>query len=120
MINPYSNYQENSVMTASTQKLTLMLYEGAIKNCNVGLKALEDNDLKKAHENIVKAQNIVMELINTLDLKYPVSEQMQKMYTYIYELLVTANTSKKAEPLLEAVGYIREFKDTWKLIMQKK
>ena len=54
-------YKSNSIATASPAELTLMLYDGAIKFCNIALGAIENNDVAKAHTNIVKAENIITE-----------------------------------------------------------
>ena len=66
-----NNYQRNAVMTASPAELTLMLYEGAIKFCNIALIGIENNDYEKVNTNIKKAEAIIAELRVTLDHKYP-------------------------------------------------
>lgn len=70
--NVINSYQKNAVMTASPAELTLMLYEGAIKFCNIALIGLEKQDYEKTNTNLKKAQAIIMELRATLDHKYPV------------------------------------------------
>ena len=54
-------YKNNSIQTASPAELTLMLYDGAIKFCNIALGAIENNDIQKANTNIIKAENIITE-----------------------------------------------------------
>ena len=54
-------YQRNAIRTASPAELTLMLYEGAIKFCNIAIVAIEKKEIEKAHINLTKAQNIIME-----------------------------------------------------------
>lgn len=111
-------YNNSSVQTASPAQLTLMLYEGAIKFCNIGLTALEQSNIEKANTNIIKAQKIIIELRATLDEKYPVSKDFEMVYDYIYRRLVEANIKKEKEPLEEALQYIREMRDTWKEVMR--
>ena len=53
--NAYAQYQNNKVLAASPAELTLMLYNGAIKFCNIAEAAIEKKDVDKAHTNIVKA-----------------------------------------------------------------
>ena len=55
----YTAYANNRIMTASPAELTLMLYEGAIKFCNIAIAAIEKRDIEKAHNNIVKVENII-------------------------------------------------------------
>ena len=66
--NAYNAYKTNSVNYASKDQLLLMLVEGAVKFAKIGRQAIIDKDVKKAHENIVKTQNIFYELMATLDV----------------------------------------------------
>ncbi|MFW5650217.1 MAG: flagellar export chaperone FliS [Acetivibrio ethanolgignens] len=117
-INAAMMYKNNTIQTASPAELTLMLYEGAIKFANVALMAMEKGDIQKAHDNIVKTENIIMEFRATLDHKYPVWEDFDRVYDYIYRRLVEANMKKDKEIMEEALGYIREMRDAWKEVMQ--
>lgn len=111
-------YKSNSIQTASPAELTLMLYDGAIKFCNIALGAIEKNDIEKANTNIIKAQKIITEFRCTLDFKYPVAQDFDRVYDYIYRRLVEANIHKDAEVLEDALKYIREMRDTWKEVMR--
>jgi len=117
-VNPASVYKDNKILTATPAELTLMLYEGAIKFCNIALMAVEKNDFEKANNNIIKAENIITELRATLDFSYPVAIQFERVYDYIYRRLVEANIKKDKDILEEALGYIREMRDTWKEVMK--
>ena len=114
MQNPYDKYRNNAIFTATPEDLTLMLYEGALKFCNQALVALENKDIAKTNELIVKVQNIVREFQITLDMKYEISEQLNTMYDYLYQRLVEANIKKDAEILTEVRDHLRGFRDTWK------
>jgi flagellar protein FliS len=106
-------------MTASPAELTLMLYEGAIKFCNIALIGLEQNDMNKVHTNIKKVEDIIVEFQSTLNYKYPVAEDFNKLYKYIYGLLVDANIYKDKELLERALNEIRGMRDTWKQVMAR-
>ena len=67
-------YQNNRIATATPAELTLLLYEGAIKFCNLALIALEKKDYEKTNTNIIKAERIISEFRATLDKKYPVAK----------------------------------------------
>lgn len=117
--NPYQAYQKNSVLTASKEELPLMLYNGAIKFCNQGLEALKEKDIPKAHISSIKVQEIVVELQSTLDLKYPIAQELDALYTFIIELLVDANISKDEVKLTQAKEFLIELRDTWQEAMKK-
>lgn len=112
-------YGNNKILTASPAELTLMLYEGAVKFCNKAIVALEKDDYENTNYNIQKARAIIVELNTTLDHKYPVADDFQRMYDYIFMLLVEANMKKDMEVLNRALDEIRSMRDIWKEIMGK-
>ena len=116
--NPYEEYQRNKILTASPAEITLMLYEGAIKFCNIAIMAIEQNDTEKAHINIKKTQRIIEEFRNTLDRKYQVAEEFDKIYVYVLRRLFEANISKDKEILEEVNTHLRSLRDTWKEVMR--
>ena len=111
-------YQKNAIMTASKAELTLMLYDGAIKFCNIAFSGFEKKEYEKINTNLKKAQAIITEFRATLDCKYPVWEDFERVYDYIYRCLIDANIHKDEEKLQEALKYIREMRDTWKEVMR--
>ncbi|MBE5941165.1 MAG: flagellar export chaperone FliS [Lachnospiraceae bacterium] len=116
--NPMAAYGTNKVTTATPAELTLMLYEGAIKFCNIAQMAIEKNDYEKAHINIQKARNIIVELQSTLNFDYPVAKDFDVLYTFIFDKLVAANVQKDAAILDEVLVELREIRDIWKQIMK--
>lgn len=117
-MNAAATYNDSKFLTASPAELTLMLYEGAIKFCNLALMGFEKNDFEKININIIKAERIISEFRATLDFKYPVAKDFDNVYDYIYKRLIDANIKKDPEILEEATGYIREMRDTWKDVMK--
>ena len=115
----YAQYNNSKVLTASPAELTLMLYDGAIKFCNIAIMAIEKKDIEKSHINIVKVENIINYLQSTLDTKYPVSEDYDRIYTYLQQRLAQANIRKDPEILEEVCEHLRSVRDTWKEVMAK-
>ena len=111
-------YGARKVETATPADLTLMLYEGTIKFCNIAMGAIEKKDYEKANINIQKARKIIVELQTTLDHKYPVAEDFDRIYDYIFHKLVQANIKKDPEILEEALVELRDLRDAWKEIMR--
>ena len=116
--NPYAQYEKNKILTASPGELTLMLYEGAIKFCNIAIMAIEQKDNDKAHANIMKTQRILEEFRNTLDRRYPVWEDFDRVYVYLLKRLFEANVAKDTEILEEVNTHLRSMRDTWKEVMK--
>ena len=99
-------------------ELTLMLYDGAIKFCNIAIMAIEKNDVMKAHTYIVKTENIIEEFQATLNHKYPVAKDFDNVYKYIYNRLIEANVKKDKDILEEVLVHLRTLRDTWKEVMK--
>lgn len=116
--NAYTQYNNSKVLTASPAELTLMLYEGAIKFCNIAEIAIEQKDIAKAHTNIVKTQRIIDYLRQTLDMKYQVAQDFERIYVYLSKRLVEANIKKDKEILEEVNTHLRSVRDTWKEVMR--
>ena len=114
----YAAYANNKIMTASPADLTLMLYEGAIKFCNLALDGVADKDIPKAHKNIMKVERIIEEFQITLDHKYPVAEDFDNVYAYLMMRLCEANVKKDREILEEVLRHLRTMRDTWKEVMR--
>ncbi len=115
--NGYAAYANNKIMTASPAELTLMLYEGAIKFCNIAIVACERKEIEKAHINIRKTDRIIEEFQITLNRKYKVAEDFDNVYKYIRQRLLEANIAKDPEILEEVLEHLRTMRDTWKEVM---
>ena len=112
-------YKGTKINTASPAELTLMLYDGAIKFCNIALLGFEQNDTEKINNYIKKTLNIITEFRSTLDFKYPTAKDFDMVYDYIYRQLVDANVKKDQACLEEALDRIREMRDLWKDVMRQ-
>lgn len=116
--NAYAAYNNSRIQTASPAELTLMLYEGAIKFCNIAIVGIEQKDIQKSHNNIVKVQRIVEEFQSTLDFKYEVAKDFDEVYRYLIQRLLQANLKKDKEILEEVLEHLRVMRDTWKEVMK--
>jgi len=114
----YSQYKNNKVMSASGPELTLMLYNGAIKFLNIADMAIEKKDIQKAHDNIIKTERIIDYLRNTLDMKYPVAQDFENMYSYIARRLVESNLTKDREIINELNEHMHAIRDNWIEVMK--
>ena len=86
--NAVYQYQQNSIMTATPEELTLMLYNGCIKAIRFAKIAIEDKDYEKTNIYICKAEAIIRELRATLDMKSDISKNLYDLYTYFLDRLI--------------------------------
>lgn len=117
--NPYQTYQNNAVNTASGGELTLMLYNGCIKFIRRAIQNMNDEQYEAKNKNIQKAQDIIQELMLTLDSKVTISREMMSLYEYMNHRLIEANVKNDARALEEVLQFATEFRDTWKQVLLK-
>lgn len=115
----YENYKKTSVETISPGKLLIMLYDGAIKNIEAAVEDIEARDIAAAHGHIVKAQDIILELRNTLNMEYKIAESLGRLYDFIYMELVEANIKKDGERLEQILPFLTELRETWQEAARK-
>ena len=113
--NGYNVYKNNSVNYASKEQLLLMLVEGAVKFCKIARQAIVDKDIKKAHDALVRTQDIFSELMVSLDTTQGEwAVQLFNVYAFIKEKLIEANMSKKLEIIDEILPLVEDINETWK------
>lgn len=113
--NAYNAYKTNSVNFASKDQLLLMLVDGAVKFAKIGRQAILDKDVKKAHSNLVKTQNIFYELMATLDVEQAGEwgHNLMSIYDFIVRKLTEANIKKDISIMDEIIPLIEEVRNTW-------
>lgn len=113
--NAYNTYKSNSINHASKEQLLLMLLEGAIKFAKLGRQAIVDGDIGKAHENIIKVQNIYCELMATINMEAAGEwgASMYEIYDFIVHRLIDANNKKDVAIMNEIIPLIEDIKNMW-------
>lgn len=113
--NAYEKYKKVDVSTASQSKLIIMMYEGAVKFLENACKAMDKkHGTEEVHNNILKAQEIIYELLASLNYDAgEIASRLASIYTYMNQRLTEGNISKKKEPLLEVIKYLKELKSAW-------
>ena len=116
--NPYQQYRATKVQTAGSVDLVVMLYQGAVRFIRLGIEAIERNDGEATHKNLVRAQDIVVELLGSLNREAggQIAEQLASVYDYCFRRLVTANVKKDPEPAREVVRILRDLGSAWQEI----
>ena len=120
--NAYKEQQlQSKVNLSKPEELTLILYEELVKNLLKAKLNLESEN--KSYEVInnclIKSQEIILVLKNTLDFKYEISNNLNKLYDYLIELIINANRTKEVENLEIVIELAKELRDTWKKVTVK-
>lgn len=113
--NPYQQYQESQLETASQGKLLLMLYDGAIRFLTQAHQALESKNFQESHHYILKAEDIVTELMACLkmDVGGEIAFNLYRLYEYMNWRLIQANIKRDAGMVLEVQNRLKELRETW-------
>ena len=117
--NAYAQYTNSRILTASPAELTLLLYEGAIKFGNIAVVKIEAGDIPGAHDNIIRVEKIIDYFRETLDMKYPVAQDFERIYVYLSQRLIQANLKKDKEIMEEVLTHLRSMRDNGKEVMKK-
>lgn len=113
--NPYQQYQESSVITASKGKLLLMTYDGAIRFIRQAQIHMEAKAYEQQNTCILKAQRLLLELIYTLD-KRPdpdLAQRLAQLYEYMFNRLVEANVNDNMPALEEVLAHLGNLRSAW-------
>jgi flagellar secretion chaperone FliS len=116
--NPYQTYQKQAVTTSRPEELTFMLYQGLVKFIRLSKIELQNNNFEGSHNNSIRAQDILTELMVTLKKGFDVSESLLSLYDYMKSKLIEANFSKNQEILEEVEGLAMELLETWSEAMK--
>ncbi len=109
----YQKYRMLSINTLTPGERIILLYDELFLQINRAILHIEKKKVGDAHHNIIKAENIILYLVDVLDLSYPISQDLLKLYEYIYQQLVNANTIKDKTILQALLPFIIDLKNTW-------
>jgi flagellar protein FliS len=108
-----TQYEEMQVQT-TPGRLVVMLYDGAMRFLHLGRDALLRGDIEAQGLNLGKAQNILCELISTLDMEAgDLSRNLLSIYHYCLERLLTANAEDRVEDIDQVIRLLAGLRDAW-------
>jgi flagellar protein FliS len=111
--NPYDQYRQQQIASTPSDKILLMLYDGAIRFCEKAKLAIQDKDVQEANNFIIKVERILEELRSCLDMSYEISHNLYSLYDYMYNRLMEANLKKDIAMVDEVMGMLSELRETW-------
>ncbi|MDI6813078.1 MAG: flagellar export chaperone FliS [Desulfitobacteriaceae bacterium] len=112
--NPYGMYHQTSIITASPEKLLLLLFDGAIKRVRQAAVALGDQDWEKAHVLLLRIQDIFSELENTLNPEAgELASNLGALYAFYRQEVVKANLEKNSQYLEPVLEFLRDYRQMW-------
>ena len=118
---PYSQYKKTEIDTANQGKLIVMLYDGAIKFLNIAVENMSIKTYDIVNTNIIKAQDIITELLISLNMKDggEISTNLFNLYLYFKKRLLEANIQKNADIIKEVIDHMKVLRNAWDKISAK-
>ena len=121
MYEKLKQYKESAIYSMSNLELLLLLYDEAVKRLNKAGIALEDKNYPLFEEYLGKTSKIIRYLIQILDMQYPISRDLRRIYEYlIYDLSrVKAGRERRADELPRISHILKELRDAFELAGKK-
>lgn len=116
----YQNYHKQEIEGASKAKIVLMLIEGTIRFLRKACKGIDDKNIQEAHNNLIRAENIIYELMATLNMEAgEIAQNLMRLYDFMIWQLIEANKDKDKEKVDSVIKLLIPLKDAWKEITDK-
>ncbi len=116
--NPYNQYKQTQITTANQGKLIVMLYDGAIKFLTIALDNIEPKKYDVVNSNIIKAQDIITELLLSLNMDEggEISRNLFSLYMYFKKQLLEANIKKDPQIITHILKLLKDLRNAWNQI----
>ncbi len=114
-------YKDTEIQTADQGKLILMLYDGAIRFLNIAIENMTPRRYDVVNTNIIRAQDIVTELMLSLNMDEggEIAQNLFNIYAYLKKRLLEGNIAKDAEILKEVVSHLNDLRSAWDEVSRK-
>lgn len=107
-------YAKQAVTTASPARLLTMLYDRLVRDLLLAVQALERQQPAAANEQLLHAQQIVLELQASLDPQaWDGAKGLSALYVFLYEQLVAANVGKDAAKVRACHELVEPLRQAW-------
>ena len=112
--NNFNNYKEQSLQTMTNGELLLLVFDELVKRMKRAKLCIERDQDKVFIESIDKSREIVTYLIRTLDHKYPISDELNRLYVFFNQELAYISSSKSVQRIDTLLPMIEDMRETWK------
>jgi len=125
--NPLAAYRETRVKTASPGQLLVMLYDEAIKQCDISITAFGEGpkprpeSIERINAALGKVQDIITELMASLDFDAggEIAQNLFSLYVWFGHEILEANIAKDAGKVKSVRGMLAELRSAWAEVATK-
>jgi flagellar protein FliS len=120
LANPYRKYQTTQISTASTGDLVVLLYDGAVQSLLLAEDAIEARRWAESTSELIRAQKIIMELNNGVDLERggDLATKLRGLYLYMYRTLVQASIEKDSARVRQVRCMLDQLRASWRAVVK--
>lgn len=117
----YEIYKDTEVQTADQGKLIIMLYDGAIRFLNIAINNMDFRKYDIVNNNIIKAQDIITELMLSLNMEQggEIAQNLFNIYAYMKKRLLEGNIGKDPKILQEVLRHLTNLRSAWEEAIRK-
>jgi len=111
----YQTYRQTQAQTATPGELIVMLYRGAVRFVAAGIEGIEAHNVEASHNNLVRAQAVINELLESIDVERggEVARNLWRIYEFMSSRLLEANLRKDAALAREVERLLRDLLPAW-------
>jgi flagellar protein FliS len=114
------SYLESQVLTATPQKLRLMLIEAAIRFARMTLRHWEQGENEQALDTLIRCRNIISELLSSVRTdESKLTRQVAGLYLFVFKHLTEAQLRRDADCLQEAIEVLEIERETWRQVCEQ-
>jgi len=119
----HQTYRRMQTATASPGELIGLLYDALVRNLTRAETGLQAQDIEQSHQALLRSQDIILELIASLDVAAPgeagsIARQMAPLYEYMYHRLLDASLQKDAAPVAEVRRLVMPVREAWRHVLE--
>ncbi len=121
MENYAQQYKRTQVTTVDGLKLVVLLYDGAIGHLEEAREGCHQKDFEGIANNINRAQAIIEELNNSLNMNKgeQIAQNLRSLYLFMNDHLVKAKITSDPRMIEEVMGMLKTLRDAWEEIEKR-
>ena len=119
--NGIQSYRKTNVITSDPGALIIMCYEGAIDSLKLAKQKIKEKNYEEKGKAIIKAQDIIEELICSLDFEKGagIANNLESLYKYMLNRIVQGDLNKDVKPIDEVIGMMSVLLSAWQEVASK-
>ena len=115
-----AQYLESQIMTATPQKLRLLLIEGAIRYARQTIELWELQQPERAVESLIHCRAIIRELLSGISIEHSdLTRKVAAVYVFLLRCLTEAHISRDRARVEDTIRVLEVERETWRIVCEK-